>query len=1363
MSKQRPSSSTSPNRIDVQARAGTGASDDEEAAVSLQAEATINLPTERASQLNRLVSSDEAEKQPEEATVKPTIIPGSVEETSRPSTSHTQHQGRGLGAFIRSISSRGGRNTNVITPLPGNIDPSAVPGTPHFLDPHQIAEQAEQEYARAIESEQIREEDNINKPLLPRREDSQRSQQGTEPQEEQIEQEPVEKPAEAQPESSEKPRTPSAQPSRKSSSRAELPAEESAKSGEIEEEPVEAAADELSGPSEDSFFGDIYLPSTARPDEHLAQQLAEIAKMRAEIYAAGVDLEAEEKTLSGRADVLNIGQLSNEIAQQREAELELARIKAVQAEIALNRTKEETLALEEARVRRDLASLHTQMRAGLQNKERKLLQKHNLAMKEEQESFRRREDELKSALNERQGALKVELPDLKEQFAQNNSSFNHYKAVDSTNSLRDSLTRDEIDMYAAVRGRRYQVEWNLAPRVTRIKVDCVRAIKNKLPAGNYHVMITLYDRLGGQPMRWSEKKAGYTHTGCTAQPQQHGGKFYNLELSFNQRNNRVFLACPSKLLTRPSFVLIFELIQCGVSSASTSAQMRAQLNQSNALRGRSTAASSSLPPNNPKNTQNTITSEDKVVGWGAFPMSTANSNLIQGQFKLPLLRGAIDLSMDKFSAIERVLSSNLDEWLGNLYFDCKPWPRYIDNYTEYLVELKFTGEDQQLAAQEKQQLLQKAREDARRKKKIKAKQRQIADSDENFVVTKEEKGLSSEGNPGNSVQRSRKNRLSIDRTVAAIRAKESIAAKNKGNQKKISDSAETEEKEEDNVVESDEISSESDEDGYHRIDIGDNDSAEALIKHKASSSSNRLINVTVKKKTLPGLFKDIAEKGETTLDLPNIRNSKLKNEILANYKCSLSSESDSETKRMTLLGQLSHYKLRYLTSELSADLGLSNYYKAEFWLTLALIFLAIWLRIYTHYMGQYLYLHSVGIPVLKFNCFAYYCALEYPQQAQAIQTYFQVLMIFVGVATNVAIYGCLLAIVLSSKGLLHNFPYFISRLLLSFGMATFLDPVLIAVVDLGRHNWRGDVFKLYNLFNEAEGSGVIGAFITVVLYFGLMIASAILFYWYMLKIHMNGRMIDMHRRLISSEEAFDMPNDMELSVKTLRWILTKASTWTGIAGQKRKVVINEYNTINNEKIPSSSPADPQHNSFGLSELTLDKTLHLSIFTQSLAGELELHRHFLRQSSGAILEIFDAIELSGEETLRKLENKIIESYTQLPKKIHSALNTPTASTMKLARLQPTLLRQNSAGSGRAPAVAPGKLVNSAASKAIAGVIARQLIKAQQGTGVGSSGRNAGSSLGVELASLGTSKSAAPSPHLRLNNLNLMAIDETETDE
>ena len=48
--------------------------------------------------------------------------------------------------------------------------------------------------------------------------------------------------------------------------------------------------------------------------------------------------------------------------------------------------------------------------------------------------------------------------------------------------------------------------------------------------------------------------------------------------------------------------------------------------------------------------------QDRVVAWGALPLTTPDFHLIQGKYKLPLLRGEVDPTIDKYSVRYNVLS-----------------------------------------------------------------------------------------------------------------------------------------------------------------------------------------------------------------------------------------------------------------------------------------------------------------------------------------------------------------------------------------------------------------------------------------------------------------------------------------------------------------------------------------------------------------------------------------------------------------------------------------------------------------------------------------------------------------------------------
>lgn len=65
-------------------------------------------------------------------------------------------------------------------------------------------------------------------------------------------------------------------------------------------------------------------------------------------------------------------------------------------------------------------------------------------------------------------------------------------------------------------------------------------------------------------------------------------------------------------------------------------------------------------------------------------------------------------------------------------------------------------------------------------------------------------------------------------------------------------------------------------------------------------------------------------------------------------------------------------------------------------------------------------------------------------------------------------------------------------------------------------------------------------------------------YMYFLKLHMNGRMLDIFHRLHGSEDDFFVPYDLELSNEELSYIVQKAEQWRGEEGERRKTTVYDY-------------------------------------------------------------------------------------------------------------------------------------------------------------------------------------------------------------
>jgi hypothetical protein len=196
---------------------------------------------------------------------------------------------------------------------------------------------------------------------------------------------------------------------------------------------------------------------------------------------------------------------------------------------------------------------------------------------------------------------------------------------------------------------------------------------------------------------------------------------------------------------------------------------------------------------------------------------------------------------------------------------------------------------------------------------------------------------------------------------------------------------------------------------------------------------------------------------------------------------------------------------------------------------------------------------------------------------------------------------------------------------------------------------------------------------------------------------MNGRILDVHYRLHGGAEAFCVPHDLEVSVRELRWILLKARRWVGLGGQKRKVQVSKF--LVRDPLRRAGPR------------AADLSIYIAIYTQSLTGDVELFRHFIRAPCGRICEIFDSFDIPGEEGFKKIEEKLTSHERRL-----QALQALAGEAF------------SKAGAGGAGAGGAGKS-DAMLSKA------RSLLRTSVNVGAGSSGGGGGGSGGPGTPSSG----------------------------
>ena len=187
-------------------------------------------------------------------------------------------------------------------------------------------------------------------------------------------------------------------------------------------------------------------------------------------------------------------------------------------------------------------------------------------------------------------------------------------------------------------------------------------------------------------------------------------------------------------------------------------------------------------------------------------------------------------------------------------------------------------------------------------------------------------------------------------------------------------------------------------------------------------------------------------------------------------------------------------------------------------------------------------------------------------QSSLLFTREEVAIVLLGPFFNTFIFCCLILLSWTFQKVFVSIPDLGSMFIAAYGVQVVLDAYWILVVDVALFRFNppqpdlptADVTKLYWHFDRLEGSGVVGIFLTLFLYIFTTFVTLSCFYMYFLRVHMNGKLIDIYHRLKSSEEKLFVPHDLELSSEELGFICRKAEQWRGADGERRKVAVHDY-------------------------------------------------------------------------------------------------------------------------------------------------------------------------------------------------------------
>jgi hypothetical protein len=121
---------------------------------------------------------------------------------------------------------------------------------------------------------------------------------------------------------------------------------------------------------------------------------------------------------------------------------------------------------------------------------------------------------------------------------------------------------------------------------------------------------------------------------------------------------------------------------------------------------------------------------------------------------------------------------------------------------------------------------------------------------------------------------------------------------------------------------------------------------------------------------------------------------------------------------------------------------------------------------------------------------------------------------------------------------------------------TILDPFIVLIIDAVGTYTDGDYFRFYNYYYKKQGNGLVGVYLTIFLIFAFTVINGFLFYNYMIFIHMNGRILDLYKRLSGSMKSFFIPHDNEVSLKYVQWVVERAKKKNFILKSSKQTILD---------------------------------------------------------------------------------------------------------------------------------------------------------------------------------------------------------------
>ena len=260
------------------------------------------------------------------------------------------------------------------------------------------------------------------------------------------------------------------------------------------------------------------------------------------------------------------------------------------------------------------------------------------------------------------------------------------------------------------------------------------------------------------------------------------------------------------------------------------------------------------------------------------------------------------------------------------------------------------------------------------------------------------------------------------------------------------------------------------------------------------------------------------------------------------------SKDDNIMASDTLKKHTQARKLNFILNEIINDMGIQ---KGTFWEWVKTILLASFvfeLRMMIHYIGQWIYLKVENAPVISITIRWYEIEMEYAYWKMTQQLG----VVIMGPLSNTILFIFFILTCHFSQLYINCFPVKLCKFIAWYGVATCLDFFLICTIDMANQNLEGDLFKMYNYYEQTQKSGFIGFFMTFLVQFAMFIINIFIFYNYIVFVHNDARIHDIYMRISGLGKGYHIPFDNEIS-----WNYLKQTYCLGEINNNR-IVVNKY-------------------------------------------------------------------------------------------------------------------------------------------------------------------------------------------------------------